>query len=100
MWQIPETDADPDDASTPLSALLFPGQGSQDRAMGELAREHCPELIEQAAAELGSDPFERMEEGTAYLQPAVYCGTLAHWRAAGEPLADFAAATRSASSRP
>jgi len=73
------------------SALLFPGQGSQDRAMRELARERCPELIAQAAGALGVDPFERIDEGTAYLQPAVYCGTLAHWRAAGEPLADFAA---------
>ncbi len=59
--------------------------------MHELAREHCPELIAQAAAELGEDPFERIDAGTLYLQPAVYCGTLAHWRAAGEPLADFAA---------
>lgn len=75
----------------PLTALLFPGQGSQDRTIGEFAHEYCPELIEQAAAELGGDPFERMEEGTAYLQPAVYCGALAHWRAAGEPLAGFAA---------
>ncbi len=72
------------------SALLFPGQGSQDRAMHQLARELCPELLQQAADELGGDPFERAEEGTAYLQPAVFCGTLAHWRAAGEPLADFA----------
>lgn len=77
-------------ASTTRSALLFPGQGSQDRAMRGLAGEHCPELIAQAAAELGDDPFERMDEGTAYLQPAIYCGALAHWRAAGEPLADFA----------
>ena len=90
MWQTP-ADADLDDTSAPLSALLFPGQGSQDRAMSELAHEHCPELIEQAAAALGADPFERIDEGTAYLQPAVYCGTLAHWRAAGAPLADFAA---------
>ncbi len=77
--------------TTSLSALLFPGQGSQDRAMGRLAREHCPELIAQATAQLGKDPFEHMNAGTAYLQPAVYCGTLAHWRAAGEPLADFVA---------
>jgi malonyl CoA-acyl carrier protein transacylase len=73
------------------SALLFPGQGSQDGAMRELAREHFPELISQAVDALGADPFERIDEGTAYLQPAVYCGTLAHWRATGEPLADFAA---------
>jgi [acyl-carrier-protein] S-malonyltransferase len=59
--------------------------------MRELAREHCPELIARATAELGADPFERMGEGTAYLQPAVYCGALAYWRAAGKPLADFAA---------
>jgi [acyl-carrier-protein] S-malonyltransferase len=77
--------------ATSRSALLFPGQGSQDGAMQGLARTHCPELIAQAAAELGEDPFERMNAGTAYLQPAVYCGTLAHWRAAGEPLADFVA---------
>lgn len=59
--------------------------------MQQLAREHCPELIEQAAGELGENPFERMDAGTAYLQPAVYCGALAHWRAAGEPPADFVA---------
>jgi malonyl CoA-acyl carrier protein transacylase len=58
--------------------------------MGVLAREQCPELVAQAAAELGVDPFERIGEGTAYLQPAVFCGTLAHWRAAGEPQAEFA----------
>jgi [acyl-carrier-protein] S-malonyltransferase len=88
---IRETRVDTDGSSPPRNALLFPGQGSQNNAMRELAREHCPELIAQAAAELGDDPFERQEEGTAYLQPAVYCGTLAYWRAAGEPLADFAA---------
>ncbi len=73
------------------SALLFPGQGSQDRAMHELVRTHCPELLEHAAHHLGIDPFDRIDDGTAYLQPAVYCGALAHWRAAGEPAADFAA---------
>ncbi|MGC1850851.1 MAG: acyltransferase domain-containing protein [Solirubrobacterales bacterium] len=59
--------------------------------MHELARAQCPELIAQAAAELGIDPFERIDAGTMYLQPAVYCGALAHWRAAGQPIADFAA---------
>jgi [acyl-carrier-protein] S-malonyltransferase len=87
----PEAQTETDGSSTPRSALLFPGQGSQSRAMRELADEHCPELISQAVAELGENPFERLEEGTMYLQPAIYCGTLAYWRAAGEPLADFAA---------
>jgi [acyl-carrier-protein] S-malonyltransferase len=73
-----------------MEALLFPGQGSQDSAMRALAHEHCAELVEQAGAELGEDPFERMEDGTAYLQAAVFCGGLAHWRATGEPAAEFA----------
>lgn len=59
--------------------------------MGELAREHCPELLADATAELGDDPFERMDEGTVYLQPAIFLGTLAHWRASGAPIARFAA---------
>jgi [acyl-carrier-protein] S-malonyltransferase len=77
--------------SSPPRALLFPGQGSQDREMYALARRHCPELIAQATAALGEDPFERIDAGTLFLQPAIYCGSLAHWRAAGEPSADFAA---------
>jgi [acyl-carrier-protein] S-malonyltransferase len=80
------------DSSPPeRTALLFPGQGSQDREMHELALAHCPELIVQAVAKLGVDPFERMEESTAYLQPAIYCGSLALWRETGEPTASFAA---------
>lgn len=59
--------------------------------MHEMARVHSPELIAQAAAELGVDPFERIDAGTVYLQPAIYCGALAHWRAADRPIADFAA---------
>ncbi|HEU4393302.1 MAG TPA: ACP S-malonyltransferase [Solirubrobacterales bacterium] len=88
---MPEVQIDADGRSGGPNALLFPGQGSQDRALHELARQHCPELIAQAAATLGVDPFERIETGTAYLQPALYCGGLAHWRAAGAPAADFAA---------
>lgn len=81
-----------DEHSSPAAhtALLFPGQGSQDQAMHELALERCPELVAQATAELGVDPFERMEAGTAYLQPAIYCGALAQWRDTGEPIAEFA----------
>lgn len=72
------------------TALLFPGQGSQDRDMHALALARCPGLVAQATAVLGVDPFEHMEEGTAYLQPAIYCGALALWRQTGEPTADFA----------
>ena len=89
--QAPNTHRDKYGSPQSRTALLFPGQGSQDRAMHELARAQCPELIAQAAAELGVDPFERMDAGTVYLQPAIYCGALAHWRAADEPIADLAA---------
>jgi [acyl-carrier-protein] S-malonyltransferase len=78
-------------APTQASALLFAGQGSQDSAMRELAQRHCPALLSQAIERLGCDPFEHIEEGTLYMQPALYCGTLAHWREAGEPRAEFAA---------
>jgi [acyl-carrier-protein] S-malonyltransferase len=71
--------------------LLFAGQGSQDNAMHDLAQRHCPELLSQAIERLGCDPFERIEEGTLYMQPALYCGALAHWREAGEPHGEFAA---------
>jgi [acyl-carrier-protein] S-malonyltransferase len=38
-----------------------------------------PDLIDLARAELGSDPFERIEEGTHFAQPAIYCASLAGW---------------------
>jgi [acyl-carrier-protein] S-malonyltransferase len=71
------------------TALVFPGQGSQRAEMHELVREQCPELIDLAIAEVGSDPFERVAEGTAYQQPALYAAAIAGWRDAGEPEADW-----------
>src|SRR5512138_497167 len=38
-----------------------------------------PDLLELARSELGSDPFERIEEGTHFAQPAIYCASLAGW---------------------
>lgn len=71
------------------TALLFPGQGSQRAEMRDLVEVHCPELIEIAVSEIGSDPFERVSEGTAFQQPALYCAAIAGWRAAGSPEADW-----------
>jgi [acyl-carrier-protein] S-malonyltransferase len=48
-----------------------------------------PDLVEQATAELGADPFESIAEGTHFAQPALFIAGLAHWRAAGEPGASF-----------
>ena len=71
------------------TALLFPGQGSQTGAMAEVSAEQRPDLIEQARAELGADPFEQIGEGTHFAQPALFIAGLAHWKAAGEPAARF-----------
>jgi len=50
-----------------------------------------PDLLEQARAELGADPFEQIGEGTHFAQPALYCASLAHFKQAGSPAADLVA---------
>jgi [acyl-carrier-protein] S-malonyltransferase len=70
-------------------ALLFPGQGSQTGAMAAVGAAQRPDLVEQANAELGADPFEQIGEGTQFAQPALFIAGLAHWTAAGEPQARF-----------
>jgi [acyl-carrier-protein] S-malonyltransferase len=57
--------------------------------MAAVAAEHAPELVAQAADELGADPFEGIAEGTHFAQPALFIAGLAHWKAAGEPDAAF-----------
>jgi malonyl CoA-acyl carrier protein transacylase len=64
-------------------AVLFPGQGSQTADMGELARRVRPDLVELATELLGADPFEHVEEGTRFLQPAIYCASMAGWELLG-----------------
>jgi acyl transferase domain-containing protein len=59
------------------TVLLCPGQGSQQATMRELVELHCPDLLELAVEVVGSDPFERTAEGTAFLQPAIYCASIA-----------------------
>jgi malonyl CoA-acyl carrier protein transacylase len=57
--------------------------------MAAVAAEQLPELVEQAREELGADAFEAIGEGTHFAQPALFIAGLAHWKAAGEPKADF-----------
>jgi malonyl CoA-acyl carrier protein transacylase len=71
------------------TALLFPGQGSQTSTMAAVAVAQLPELVDQAAGELGGDPFEGISAGTHFAQPALFIAGLAHWKAAGEPGARF-----------
>jgi malonyl CoA-acyl carrier protein transacylase len=73
------------------TALLFPGQGSQSADMRERVERHRPDLLALAIEEVGNDPFERVDEGTGYAQPAIYCASLAGWTELGEPEVDWLA---------
>jgi [acyl-carrier-protein] S-malonyltransferase len=57
--------------------------------MAAVAASQLPDLVEQAAGELGADPFEQIAEGTHFAQPALFIAGLAFWKAAGEPDAGF-----------
>jgi [acyl-carrier-protein] S-malonyltransferase len=68
-----------------LTAILFPGQGSQTAEMRDLVADVRPDLLSQVAAAVGEDPFPRVEDGTKYAQPAIFCASLAGWAALGHP---------------
>jgi [acyl-carrier-protein] S-malonyltransferase len=76
------------DANAP-SAILFPGQGVGDASSRELVADLRPDLLDLATELVGEDPFERMSEGTAYAQPAVYCASIAGYERLGHPEADY-----------
>ncbi|MFL5870898.1 MAG: ACP S-malonyltransferase [Solirubrobacterales bacterium] len=71
------------------SAVLFPGQGVGDASSRELVADVRPDLLELATELVGADPFERMSEGTAFAQPAVYCASLAGYERLGRPRPDY-----------
>lgn len=71
-----------------LTALIFPGQGSQNSSMRDLTLAHEPELFEQAVELIGCDPFERIDQGTRFQQAAIYCASIAAWTSLGRPGAD------------
>jgi [acyl-carrier-protein] S-malonyltransferase len=76
------------DASS-ASAVLFPGQGVGDASSRELVAAVRPDLLELVTELVGEDPFERMSEGTAYAQPAVYCASIAGYEQLGRPGAEY-----------
>jgi [acyl-carrier-protein] S-malonyltransferase len=76
------------DASS-TSAVLFPGQGVGDASSRELVAAVRPDLLELATELVGEDPFERMSEGTAYAQPAVYCASMAGYEQLGRPRPEY-----------
>jgi [acyl-carrier-protein] S-malonyltransferase len=69
----------PDSSNAATTAVLFPGQGSHRPGMRAAVAELRPELLELAAEACGCDPFERLDEGTRYQQPAIFCASLAGW---------------------
>ncbi|MGC9221018.1 MAG: ACP S-malonyltransferase [Solirubrobacteraceae bacterium] len=73
------------------TALLFPGQGSQTPDMRDQVAQSRPDLLELVTEAVGEDPFLRVEDGTAYAQPAIYCASIAGWTAMGKPQAEFSA---------
>ncbi len=88
------------DSRPPSTAVLFPGQGSHTPEMRGLVAELRPDLLAAAAEACGADPFERLEEGTRYQQPAILCASLAGWERlrhedvtalAGHSLGEYAA---------
>jgi len=76
---------------SPATAILFPGQGSQTADMRGDVQAARPELLEMAIEVVGEDPFPRAGEGTSFAQPAIFCASLAGWRALGSPPGDFMA---------
>jgi len=47
--------------------------------MRETVADARPDLLALAAELVGSDPFERVADGTRFAQPAIYCAALAGW---------------------
>ncbi|HEY4829485.1 MAG TPA: ACP S-malonyltransferase [Solirubrobacteraceae bacterium] len=74
-----------------LTAILFPGQGSQTPEMRETVAEVRPDLLALASEVVGDDPFERVDDGTRYAQPAIFCASLAGWEALGCPAGEVMA---------
>ena len=68
-----------------VTAILFPGQGSQTPEMRETVSEVRPDLLSLVDQIVGEDPFARAEEGTRFAQPAIFCASLAGWEALGRP---------------
>lgn len=73
------------------TALLFPGQGSQTADMRDQVARVRPDLLQLAADVVGEDPFARVDDGTAYAQPAIFCASIAGWCQMGRPVHEFTA---------
>jgi malonyl CoA-acyl carrier protein transacylase len=59
--------------------------------MREFVERVRPDLLELALEVVGSDPFARVDEGTAWAQPAIFCASIAGWTELGSPSSEFTA---------
>jgi [acyl-carrier-protein] S-malonyltransferase len=50
-----------------------------------------PDLLSLAREQLGADPFAGLAEGAGFVQPALYCASLACWEQAGRPRGEMIA---------
>jgi len=73
----------PNDAPT---AVLFPGQGSQEPGMRDLVAAEAPELLDRCVELVGEDPFARVADSTRFAQPAIFSASVAGWRRAADHL--------------
>jgi malonyl CoA-acyl carrier protein transacylase len=73
------------------TALLFPGQGSQTADMRDQVARVRPDLLKLAIDVVGEDPFARVDDGTAYAQPAIFCASIAGWCQMDRPTHEFTA---------
>jgi malonyl CoA-acyl carrier protein transacylase len=80
--------------SVPPIAAIFPGQGSHAPDMDEPFRGHP--TFEHGLELLGFDPFERLEEGTRFQQPAIFICSVAAWDAWRDDAPDEASQVRAA----
>jgi len=71
-----------------LTAIVFPGQGSQTQGMRDLVADARPDLLEAAHDAVGEDPFAAVGTGSRFDQPAILCASLAAWSALGRPSGD------------
>jgi malonyl CoA-acyl carrier protein transacylase len=58
------------------TAFLFPGQGSQTAEMRDEVAAARPDLLALAREVVGDDPFARVDDGTMFAQPAIYCASV------------------------
>ena len=61
------------------TAVLFPGQGSQTTDMRSIVEAHRPDLVDLVIEATGDDPFARIDDGTRFVQPALFAAGLAAW---------------------